>query len=87
MKYGIITSHIFKTSIGAVYILESLDEELYIVKEGNCDVIRKDAITLISQSEYKIIREAQNEVLNNLHLFSENSKEYLESLYGVRNKI
>lgn len=87
MKYGICTNHNFQTSIGAVYILEDIKGDMYLVKEGNCDAIRKDAITLISKDVYEIIRLAHNEVLENINMFSENTREYYENLYKMRNKI
>lgn len=87
MKYGICTNHNFETSIGAVFELEDTESDTYIVKEGNCDAIKKDAITLISKEVYEIIRAAHNEVLENLNIFSEDTREYYENLYKIRNKI
>lgn len=89
MKYGIATNHSFKYAskftIGSVYILDDLNEELYIVKEGNCDAIRRDAITLISKEEYQIMRNAHNEVLKHIDMFSDDAKEYFEGLYELKN--
>ena len=85
MLYGICSNHNFKTSIGAVYILEKLDKTSYLVKEGNCDAIAKDAITLISKDEYNFIRKAHNEVLKNINMFSEDTHEYYENLYKLKN--
>ncbi len=87
MKYGICTSHEFETSIGAVYVLEDTKGDTYIVKEGNCDFIKKDAITLISKKAYEIIRSAHNEALENLNIFSEDTRDYYENLCKMRNKI
>lgn len=91
MKYGIATNHSSKNEskfmIGSVYILDNLNEELYIVKEGNCDAISKDIITLISKEEYQIMRNAHNEVLKHIDMFSEDAREYFEGLYKLRNKL
>jgi hypothetical protein len=91
MKYGIATNHSHKYAskftIGSVYILDNLNEELYIVKEGNCDAIRKDTITLISKEEYQIMRNAHNEVLKHIDMFSEDAREYFEGLYKLRNTL
>ena len=85
VKYGICTDNKNKTSIGAIYILEELDEELFLVLEGNCDTIRKDAITFINKDEYNIIRNCQNEVLKNIDKLSKDTEEYFTSLYNLRN--
>ena len=85
MLYGLCSNHNFKTFIGAVYILEKLDKSSYLVKEGNCDTITKDAITLISKEEYIFIRKAHNEILKNINMFSENTHEYYENLCTLRN--
>jgi hypothetical protein len=73
--------------IGSVYVLEKLDDICYIVKEGNCDVIRKEAITLISKDEYEFIRKCQNEVLENIDKFSEDAQEYYGQLFELRNRL
>lgn len=87
MKYGICTNHEFKTLIGSVYALEKLNDTCYIVKEGNCDVIRKEAISLISKDEYEFIRRCQNEILENIDEFSDDAKEYYKQLFELRNRL
>jgi hypothetical protein len=87
MKYGICTNHEFKTMIGSVYVLENLNDISYIVKEGNCDAVKKEAITLISKDEYEFIRSCQNEVLKNIDKFSEDAKEYYGQLFELRNRL
>ena len=56
-------------------------------KCDKCDFIKKDAITLISKKAYEIIRSAHNEALENLNIFSEDTRDYYENLCKMRNKI
>lgn len=84
MKYGMVTNHDVSVRNGSVYILKDLDEKYYLVVEGNCHMIRKDAITLIQKVEYEIIRNVQNELLEKKDLFSAETKEYLEEIYGIK---
>lgn len=84
MKYGMVTAHDVSIKNGSVYKLKDLEGKYYMVLEGNCDMIRKDAITLISQKEYEIIRNVQNELLEKKDLFSEETREYLEILYAIK---
>lgn len=84
MKYGMVTKHDVSVKNGSVYKLKDLEGKYYLVLEGNCDMIRKDAITLIQKVEYEIIRNVQNELLEKKDLFSEETREYLELLYGVK---
>jgi hypothetical protein len=87
MKYGICTSHTSSTKIGSIYILDSMEGDVYYVLEGNCDCIRKDAITLISEAEYTIMRTAHNAILANLSSLDATSQEYYSELYALRNKL
>ena len=84
MKYGMVTNHDASIKNGSVYKLKDLEGKYYLVVEGNCDMIRKDAITLISKAEYEILRNVQNELLEKKDLFSEETREYLELLYAIK---
>lgn len=84
MKYGMVTKHDVPIKNGSVYKLKDLEGKYYLVLEGNCDMIRKDAITLITKAEYEILRNVQNELLEKKGLFSEETREYLEILFSIK---
>lgn len=83
MKYGIFTGpEVFM--VGSIYKFETELNEYYIIKEGNCDLIRKDCLKLISKDEYNIIRNCFNELNKLSNLMSDGTKEYIMQLTGLK---
>jgi len=73
--------------IGSIYILQDLDNECYYVKQGNCDAVAKDSVTLISKEFYELLFQSQQSIYNNIKLMDllPVAKEHLTGICKLKN--
>jgi len=80
MKYVVLTNPDVKFMIGAIMQVEDTDADFYTVIEGYYDAIKKDAVTEITEDEYKFIKKVHSELRQLIPNMSDVAAEFVNEL-------